>query len=157
MALTGLPIVAFSTGAPTLPQVGHRKLREQLGPILREVHAKRGAVEVIKDGQREAVVVEHAVFTALVAASKDATALRSSLPLLLAAAVAGVALPSETLTQLGLTLPGDPDALKRFRSTFDVPITHDEDGARLPAVGPLRTEAVDEAEEDELVLLDIDD
>lgn len=158
MSLTDLPISAFSSGNSVLPRLGHRQLRGQLGPILNEIHQVRGAVEVVNDGQREVVVLDHDVFDDLVFSMRDATALRDSLPLMLAAATAGVAIPSATLDQLGLTLPVDAEALKRFRSGYPVRHTHDEDGTPLTFVDAVATDTVAEAvDEDEIVLLELDD
>lgn len=48
--------------------------------------------------------------------------------------------------------------LKAVRSDTPVPITHDEDGHLLPQLTrPLRTEAVAEADEEPLQLIDVDD
>jgi hypothetical protein len=77
--------------------------------------------------------------------------------LLSAALDAGVAIPSETLDRLNLQSPSDPEALKRFRARYPVPFTHDEDGNRLTAVESIATADVVEAEEDELVLIELDD
>ena len=157
MALADLPITEYSPGRSTLPRLGHRQLRGQLGPILGQIHRVRGAVEVVNDGQREVVVMDHDLFTQLVDSHQDAAALRESLPLLIAAAAAGVSIPSQTLNRLGIDLPADPEALKRFRSGYPVRFTHDEDGTRLAEATTVATEGVGEADEDELVLLDVDD
>ena len=93
MSFADLPISPCSVGI-ALPRLGHRQLRGQLGPILREIHQVRGAVEVVNDGQREVVVLDHDVFDDLVCSKRDVTALRDSLPLMLAATAAGVAIPS---------------------------------------------------------------
>ena len=157
MSLADLPISPFSAGTP-LPRLGHRQLRGQLGPILSEIHQVRGAVEVVNDGQREVVVLDHDVFDDLVSSKRDVTALRDSLPLMLAAAAAGIAIPSTTLDKLGLTLPVDPEALKRFRSGYPVRHTHDEDGTTLTFVDAVATDVVHEAVgEDEVVLFELED
>lgn len=156
MTLGDLTIPAFEPGS-ALPRLGHRQLRGRLGPILGEIHEARGAVEIVNDGRREVVVVDHDVFAELVASHQDASALRDSIPLLLAAVAAGVNLPSETMRRLGLDLPVDPEALKRFRSGYPIRLTHDEDGARLAPMTVVATCAAETTDEDELVLLDIDD
>lgn len=158
MSLADLPITAFSPGGSPLPRLGHRQLRGQLGPILGEIRKVGGAVEIVNDGRREVVVVDHEVFTRLVGSQQDAEALRESLPLLLAAAAAGVAIPSQTLTRLNVHIPLDPEALKRFRSAYPVRFTHDEDGTRLTETSAVATHAGTEAaDEDELVLTELDD
>lgn len=77
--------------------------------------------------------------------------------LLAAALDAGVAIPSETLDRLNLQPASDPDALKAFRTGYRIPFTHDEDGNRLAPVDSIATADVVEAEEDELVLIELDD
>jgi hypothetical protein len=57
----------------------------------------------------------------------------AALHLLVAAARAGLALPSETLEALGLELPFDWRAVNEFQARFPVALTHDEQGAPLPA------------------------
>ena len=113
-------------------------------------------MEVVNDGQREVVVLDHDVFDDLVSSKRDATALRDSLPLMLAAAAAGIAIPSTTLDKLGLTLPVDPEALKRFRSGHPVRHPHDEDGTPLTFVNEVATDIVHEAVgADEVVLFEL--
>lgn len=158
MALADLPISAFTIAHSALPRLGHRQLRGQLGPILSQIRQVHGAVEVVNDGEREVVVLDHDVFDDLVFSKRDATALRDSLPLMLAAAAAGVAIPSTTLDQLGLKLPVDAEALKRFRSGYPVRHTHDEDGTALTLVDAVGVDSVIEAtDEDAIVLIDLDD
>jgi hypothetical protein len=51
-----------------------------------------------------------------------------------------------------------PEELKLWRSTTPIHITHDEDGNPLAEVtGPIATCDVIEADEEELVLVDIDE
>jgi hypothetical protein len=158
MALLDIPITAFSTDRPSLPRLGHRQLRGNLGPILAAICERHGAVEVVNGGQREVVVVDHDVFADLVNSSQDAAALRESLPLLLSAALAGVVIPSETLNRLNINLPASPEALKRFRSNYPITFTHDEDGSRLVTAHSIATEVLGEPfHEDELILIDSDD
>ena len=158
MSFADLPISAFSVGRGALPRLGHRQLRGHLGPILSEIHQVRGAVEIVNDGEREVVVLDHDVFDELVFSKRDATALRDSLPLMLAAAAAGIAIPSTTLDQLGLQLPVDAEALKRFRSGYPVRHTHDEDGTPLTFVDAVAVDTVGEAaDEDDIVLIELDD
>lgn len=83
---------------------------------------------------------------------------RGDVDALLAAALdAGVAIPSATLDRLNLQPVSDPQALKRFRSTHAIPFTHDEDGNRLTLVESVATAHVVEAEDNELVLIELDD
>lgn len=77
---------------------------------------------------------------------------------MLAAAAAGVAIPSQTLARLNVSIPMCPEALKRFRAAYPVRFTHDEDGTRLTETSVVATDVLNEAEdEDELVLAELDD
>lgn len=153
----GLPSIrSWSAGqSAALPQVGHRELRLALGPLLSRVHEQSGAMEVLNGGRHEVVVVAHDVFGDLVEAARGADKLRESMSLLLAAASAGVHIPSETMDRLGLTQTDvDIDATKRFRSRYPLSATHGEDGEPLTPVKlsghyPALAEA-----DDELVFVD---
>ncbi len=157
MTLADLPIEGFDPAGAPLGRIGHRRLRQQLGPIFTEIHRQGGAIEVVKDGRPEAVIVDYDVFARLTHAAHDVASLRESIPLLVAAVAAGVTVPSDTLERLGLPPAPDEDALKRFRSRYPVRITHDEDGRPLPAAAPTASGGYQEADEDELVLTDDDE
>jgi hypothetical protein len=72
--------------------------------------------------------------------------------LLVAAAGAGVALPSETRETLGVEMPFDWRAVNEFQARFPVALTHDEQGAPLRAqeVG-LRQQHYEEEPDEELM------
>jgi PHD/YefM family antitoxin component YafN of YafNO toxin-antitoxin module len=145
-----MTVATFAHGEP-LERVGHRELRDKLGPMLEKISASHGAVEVVNRGRSEAVVVSHDVYTVLLASQRELDDVRSSVALLLAAVAAGAAVPSDTLDRLGITIPVDFDALQTFQATYPARITHDEDGQRLGRVPALAGESyadyVDEPDE----------
>lgn len=148
--LEDMTLATFAPGGP-LERVGHRELRDKLGPMLAEISASHGAVEVVNRGRSEAVVVAHDVYITLLASRRELDDVRDSVALLLAAVAAGAAVPSETLDRLGITIPVDLDALQAFQATYPVRITHGEDGQRLGRAPALSLEPyadyVDEPDE----------
>lgn len=150
-----MKVAAFLPAAP-LSRVGHRQLRDQLGPVLEKVCAAHGAVEVVNRGRPEAVVMAHDVFTDLVASRRELDEVRGSVALLLAAVSAGAAVPSETLDRLGITIPWGLDALQSFQASYPAQVTQDERGQPLGRVPALTLEAyADEVDEtDEFVDVD---
>ncbi|MGH2988164.1 MAG: hypothetical protein ACRDLO_15975, partial [Solirubrobacterales bacterium] len=60
---------------------------------------------------------------------------REAIPLLMAAAAAGAAVPSRTLRELGIEIPFDWRALNRFTAATAVTFTEGE-GGELWAVAP---------------------
>jgi len=146
---------AFVPNAP-LARVGHRELREKLGPTLEKISASHAAVEVVNRGRAEAVVVAHDVFADLVASRRELDEVRSSVALLLSAVSSGAAVPSDTLTRLGITIPLDFDSLQSFQASYPALVTHDEHGQRLRPVPTLVLESyLDEVDQpDEFVDVD---
>lgn len=144
--------LAWVASAPKLARVGHKELRGNLATVMGQVGAEH-AVEVTNGSRREAVLLQAEVFDALadVAASRQAlTAQVSGLQLALAAAVAGVSLPTGTLADAGIDL----DALAHFRSVYPVRMSHDEHGDPLATLEVLLPADVSFAvDEDELELV----
>ena len=87
-----------------LERVGHRELREKLGPMLERISASHGAVEVVNRGRSEAVIVSHDVYNELLASQRELDDVRSTVALLLAAIPSGAAVPSEILDRLGISI-----------------------------------------------------
>lgn len=153
----GLPAIrAWSTGrSDALPQVGHRELRLSLGPLLSRVHEQNGAMEVLNGGRHEVVVVAHDLFGDLVETARGADKLRESMSFLLAAASAGVHIPSETMERLGLApAKVDVGATKRFRSRYPLNATHGEKGELLSSVKLSGAYSPIVEADDELVFVD---
>jgi|BarGraNGADG00212_1021973.scaffolds.fasta_scaffold13159_3 PHD/YefM family antitoxin component YafN of YafNO toxin-antitoxin module len=145
-----MTLATFAPGEP-LERVGHRELRDKLGPMLEKISASHSAVEVVNRGRSEAVVVSHDMYTVLLASQRELDDVRDSVALLLAAVAAGAAVPSDTLDRLGIIIPVDLDALQAFQATYPVRITHGEDGQRLGRTPVLSLESyadyVDEPDE----------
>ncbi len=84
-----------------------------------------------------AFVVAPDVFNDLERARDELARIRETLPLLLTAIHVGVAIPSETLDRLGVSLEDDSwVALNRFQATVTVRLQTDEHGA-VPSRGSL--------------------
>ena len=99
--LENLTLSTLATREP-MERVGHRELREKLGPMLERISASHGAVEVVNRGRSEAVVVSHDVYNGLLASRRELDDIRSTVALLLAAISSGAAVPSEILDRLDI-------------------------------------------------------
>ena len=100
-----MTISTLTSGEP-LKRVGHRELREKLGPMLERISASQGAVEVVNRGRSEAVVVSYDLYNGLLASRHELDDVRSTVALLLAAISSGAAVPSEILDRLGISIGG---------------------------------------------------
>ena len=96
-----MTISTLTSGEP-LKRVGHRELREKLGPMLERISASQGAVEVVNRGRSEAVVVSYDLYNGLLASRRELDDVRSTVALLLAAISSGAAVPSEILDRLDI-------------------------------------------------------
>ncbi len=134
-----------------IENVGRRELKHELGRVLARTVARGRPAAVTNRGAVEAFLVPPPVYEELRDSAAEAARLRAAMPLLVAAARAGVAIPSESLERLGIELDFDWRALNAFQARFGAPLTHDEEGAPLPpmpAAEPLHVEESDQ----ELVL-----
>jgi antitoxin (DNA-binding transcriptional repressor) of toxin-antitoxin stability system len=104
--------------------VGHRKLKNQLPAVLRETVARGVGAPITNRGKVDAYLVPPEARLELERAER----LRESIPLLMAAAAAGAAVPSQTLRDLGIEIPFDWRALNQFTTRTDVTFTEGEDG-----------------------------
>jgi prevent-host-death family protein len=134
-----------------IDEIGHRQLREELAPLLRKLGETGRPAAVTNRNKIEAVIVPARTFDEMAQAQADLGQLRNVLPLLLAAAAAGTAIPSETLDHFGLTGAFDWRSINAFQAAFPVRITHDESGAPLPTLRSARPAIAVELE-DELTL-----
>lgn len=147
------PHDATGTEANTPPSdvelVGRRDLRHHTGEVLaRTIEVGRTAA-VTNRNRIEAYLVPAGDFEALREQADELERLQGVLPLLLAAADANVALPSETLGRLGVAPPLDWRALNAFQAAYPVELTHGEDGEPLPPVTePPVHQPVEEGEEE---------
>jgi antitoxin (DNA-binding transcriptional repressor) of toxin-antitoxin stability system len=134
-----------------IERVGRRELKHELPKVVkRTVHRGRSAA-LTYQGKVEAMLVPPEVFDELRAAQGEAERLRSAIPLLVAAARAGVAIPSASLDRLGIGLDFDWRALNAFQARLGIEITHDEEGHPLPPMPAAEPAATEESDE-ELIL-----
>ncbi len=109
---------------------------------LRTASSGRGLEHLVRDHEvvsvgpyahvTSAYVVAPQLWERTYEAAELAERLLRVLPLFAAAMSAGVAIPSETLVQLGIQLPESSwHAINEFQATHDIPVTVDEDGNKL--------------------------
>jgi len=122
--------------------VGHRKIKNELPAVLRETVARGVGAPITNRGRVDAYLVPPQARDELERAER----LRETIPLLMAAAAAGAALPSQTLRDLGIEIPFDWRALNRFTARTEVRFTEGEDGEPWIAAPPARPERVIEDE-----------
>lgn len=137
--------------APTA-EVSHRTLKNEQGRVFREIDA-RGMVTVRNRDRIDGILMSPSMFADLRSRAYEGARLRAALPLLLAAARTGVAIPSDTFETLGIPGRDDWKALNELLAALPMTITHGEDGQPLPAAPriELRHEPVEELD-DELVV-----
>ena len=104
--------------------VGHRRLKNHLSEVLRETVQRGEAVPISNRGEVDGYLMPPGVIEELARAER----LRETLPLLMAAAAAGAAIPFQTLRDLGIEIHFDWRELNRFTARTPVTFTHGEDG-----------------------------
>jgi hypothetical protein len=137
--------------APTA-EISHRTLKNEQGRVFREID-ERGVIAVRNRDRIDGVLLSPAAFTELRVRADEGARLRAVLPLLLAAARTGVAIPSETFETLGIPGRDDWKALNELLAVLPIAITHGEDGEPLPDASALelRHQPVEELD-DELIV-----
>jgi len=130
-----------------IEQVGHRKLRENLSPLLRRLTKSGRMAAVTNRNKVEAVLVPARAFEEWAHAKADLGRLRQVMPLLMAAVSAGVAIPSETIQALGIQFEFDWKRLNAFQAAFPIRISHGEEGHPLASMPSPRFVPMAEAEE----------
>jgi antitoxin (DNA-binding transcriptional repressor) of toxin-antitoxin stability system len=104
--------------------VGRRKVKNQLSAVLRETVERGVAAPISNRGEVDAYLVPPEARDELERAER----LREAIPLLMSAAAAGAAVPSQTLRDIGIEIPFEWRALNRFTARGDVTFTEAEDG-----------------------------
>lgn len=104
--------------------VGHRRVKNELPAVLRETVERGLAAPITNRGEVDAYLVPPEAREQLERAER----LREAIPLLMAAAAAGAALPSQTLRELGIEIPFDWRELNRFTARASVSFSAGEDG-----------------------------
>jgi len=124
--------------------VGHRRLKNHLSEVLRETVQQGEAVPISNRGEVDGYLMPPGVIEELARAER----LRETLPLLMAAAAAGAAIPSQTLRDLGIEIHFDWRELNRFTARTPVTFTQGEDGEAWIALPDAQPEALLEDEAD---------
>ena len=139
-------------GSKPTTEITHRTLKNEQGRVFREIETS-GVVAVRNRDRIDGILMAPSIFADLRSRADDGVRLRAALPLLLAAARTGVAIPSETFEALGIPGREDWKALNELLATVPVTITHGEDGELLPDLSgiELRHEPMEELD-DELTL-----
>lgn len=139
----------------TSQPVNRRTLKNEQGRVFREALEQGRIVPIENNREVDAYLVPGEVFAAARAAAAEAKRLEAAIPLLVAAAQSGVAIPSQTLETLGLGTTLDWEALNEFQAAYPVRLTHTEDGAPLPPpITALQQASVPEEPDEELVMVD---
>jgi hypothetical protein len=112
-------------------EITHRTLKNEQGRVFREIETS-GVVAVRNRDRIDGILMAPSIFADLRSRADDGVRLRAALPLLLAAARTGVAIPSETFEALGIPGREDWKALNELLAIVPLTITHGEDGEPLP-------------------------
>lgn len=113
--------------------VTHRELKDQQAEVFRSL-AERGAVPVSNRGVVDGVLMSPERFAELARDAREAQALRTSTPWMLAAVASGAAVPVDVMQGLGVEVPFDWKRLDDFLQAFPLVPTHDEEGRPLAAM-----------------------
>ena len=133
-------------------KISHRTLKNEQGRVFRELLADGEAVAISTRGRVDGVLITPAMLAEMRSHTGEAERLRAALPLLLAAARAGVAVPSVTFETLGLPVAEDWRALNALVAALPMRLTHDPEGQPLPAQPATLSLQHASEDEDELVL-----
>jgi hypothetical protein len=104
--------------------VGHRRVKNELPAVIRDTVGRGLIAPITNRGEVDAYLVPPEAREELERAER----LREAIPLLMAAAAAGAAIPSQTLRELGIEIPFEWRALNRFTARTAVAFTEGEDG-----------------------------
>lgn len=130
-------------------EITHRTLKNEQGRVFREIE-DAGVVAVRNRDRIDGILMSPAIFAELRARADELDRLRAALPLLLAAARTGVAIPSETFEALGIPGRDDWQALNELLAAMPMTVTHGEDGEPLADTSgiDLQTEPVVELDDE---------
>ncbi len=121
--------------------VGRRELQNELPRVIEEQINAGVSVPITRHGDLDAYLVPPGIKDLI----DEAEHLRASLPILLAAARSGVALPSEILAEYGVEADFDWERLIRFINASPIELERGEDGEHLAGLGqPLEHHHMDE-------------
>jgi hypothetical protein len=137
--------------AQEIVEIGHRELRNNLARALAETVKQERTGLITCRNRPDGYLVSPGRYAALRAAEIQAQRIADTVPLLLAAAGAGAAIPSESLAALGIALPFDWRLINELQARVPVVLTGDEDGSPISRGGTGAAGAPPELD-DELVL-----
>jgi PHD/YefM family antitoxin component YafN of YafNO toxin-antitoxin module len=137
--------------AEEIVEIGHRELRNHLARTLAET-VKRDRIGLITYHNRpDGYLVSPNRYDAFRAAEEHAQRIAETVPLLLAAASARVAIPSESLAALGITLSFDWSLINELQARVPLTFTSDEEGTPVSR-GSVGSVGTPPELDDELVL-----
>jgi PHD/YefM family antitoxin component YafN of YafNO toxin-antitoxin module len=135
--------------------VSHRTLKNQQARVFREQVSRGHTVAITNNNEIDGYLIPPAAYEDARRTIDELTRMKAAIPLIVAAARAGVAIPSETFETLGLELPFDWRALNDFQARFPVAMTHDEQGSPLPPPQTdLQQRRYEEEDDEELTLIE---
>lgn len=121
----------------TATEIGTSELRElSTSAKLRRLMSENHVVRVARyRSETDAWLVEPELWDEMVSERREAREMKRTLPLILGALLAGVKIPSETLSALGMER-GDASwrALNEFQARYGIEPVVSEDGLPLPAI-----------------------
>jgi hypothetical protein len=137
--------------AEEIVEIGHRELRDNLARTLEET-VKQGRIgRVTCRNVPDGYLVSPERYAEMRDAETNVRRLHDTVPLLLAAVGAGTAIPSTTLSSLGIELPYEWRMINELQARVPVTIAADEEGAPITRGRADSVEAPPESD-DELVL-----
>jgi len=135
-------------------QVGTAEFRTQAtASKLRKLLAKHPVVDVARyRDETEAVVLAPTVFQSLIKDQANLAEIKRTLPMMVAAIQQGIAIPSDFLERVGITIGDDSwQALNAFQVRTPIYLNKSEDGSRLTTArmtpGAILLESDEELEE----------
>lgn len=131
--------------------IGHRELRNNLAHALAETVKQERTGLITCRNRPDGYLVSPGRYAALRAAEMRVQRMADTVPLLLAAAGAGAAIPSESVAALGITLPFDWHLINELQARVPVALSSDEEGTPITR-GSAGTVTAPPEVDDELVL-----
>lgn len=117
--------------AEEIIEVGHRELRDNLARTLAKTVGQGRIGRVTCRNVPDGYLVSPERYAEMRDAETSARRLQDTVPLLLAAVGAGTAIPSTTLSSLGIELPYDWRTVNELQARVPVTIAADEEGAPI--------------------------
>jgi hypothetical protein len=117
--------------ADDIVEIGRRELRNNLARALAETVKQERIGRITCRNRPDGYLVSPERFETLRAAEARVQRIADTVPLLLAAASARVAIPSESLAALGITLPFDWSLINELQARVPLTLARDEDGSPI--------------------------